>query len=73
MKEKKMVTMSLPKEGEFQMLNGNIGSLANEVSQRAKPPKLRADRIIRVIMYGVFHPTAGAWLEKHRSNVCENL
>ncbi len=33
MKEKKMASMRMPKEGAFQMLNGRIGALATFDSQ----------------------------------------
>lgn len=45
MKEKKMANMSTPKDGVFQMLNGNIDSRATFISQYVKPAKWVTEKI----------------------------
>lgn len=48
-KEKKMASIRMPKEGAFQMLKGRIGSLATFISQYAKPAKWMMDTMRRAI------------------------
>lgn len=48
-KEKKMASIRMPKEGVFQMLKGSIGSLATFASQYVKPARKMTERIRRVI------------------------
>jgi hypothetical protein len=62
MNEKKMVSMRVPKEGLFQMLNGRMGSFATLVSQYQKAAKWRTETTRRAISYGSSQPARGAWL-----------
>lgn len=49
-------------DGAFQMSRGIIEFLANSFCHKAKTAIRMYEIIERAISYGVFHPTAGAWL-----------